>query len=100
MMTMSVSASMMGILMVASGPHIPDLDMKHTCHDIAGSAGLQNCLSEERYAFHKLKKYWHKIPNDFKMQCIADPTAPDRNYVFLRDCINNNFMVRKGSRTY
>ena len=95
MMAMLAKPALAGLLLIATGPALPQIDVRRTCEATAGGDGVQRCVAEELYAKQKLRKYWNRTPLAFKQQCLLDPLPPSPSYMVLRDCINNNAMVQK-----
>ena len=87
--------AMMSIIVLASGPSLPRVDIHRTCVSAAGGDGVEKCVADETYARDKLRKHWKQIPSSFKTQCLFDPPPPDPSYIVLRDCINNNEILRQ-----
>ncbi len=83
------------LMLVVAGPPFPHIDIRRICTDFNGADGIQKCMNNEVYAETKLKKHWNKIPLAYKTQCLLDPPPPDPSYTVLRDCINNNEILRK-----
>ena len=83
------------LVLVASHASVPTLDIRQTCLNVSGSDGVQTCMKEELYARQKLMKYWSRTPVSDKEQCLLDPLPPYPSYIILRDCINNNALLRR-----
>lgn len=97
MLALCAKPVMAGLILVAAGPPLPHIDVRRICNDFAGIDGMQKCMDNELYAEKKLMKYWNKIPLAYKQQCLLDPPPPDPSYSVLRDCINNNEILKKSN---
>ena len=95
MIAMFAKPAVAALLLVATGPTPPHLDIRRTCEATAGGDGVRRCAADERDAERKLRKHWTRIPLAFKQECLLDPLPPSPSYMVLRDCINNNEMTRK-----
>ncbi len=94
MSLMVVKPVMIGLILAASHPSLPTIDFKRTCMDLSAADGARRCIDEELYARRKLLKYWSRMPDSYKRQCISDPMPPYPSYTILRNCINNNVILR------
>lgn len=95
MMALLANPALAGMILVASGPSLPHVDVRRTCAQTAAGDNPASCISEENYARKKLVKYWGRTPAALKRQCVSAAQPPAPSYIVLRDCINNGLMVKQ-----
>lgn len=94
MLAAAGKSMVVGVLLLVSGPPMPDRSVDKMCEASSTNTGDRNatasCKRDERAARESLIKEWDSIPAHSRSVCLGSISDVAPSFVTLQSCITND----------